>query len=99
MNVNKVVAAIGGALIGIGSTLIVQKLRKDVDKTELLADLAGQVNKLADAIDPEPKENVAYREAVNENTTNTKARDLSKVKQAPTSKPTTIKTTAPEPID
>ena len=50
MNVNKVVVALGGAAIGVGGTLLAQRLRKEVE-----------IGSISETVDP--PENLAYREA------------------------------------
>jgi hypothetical protein len=97
---DKLIAAAGGAAIGVGGTLIVQKLRKDAAKEgqqELLAGLAEKIDEVAESIatkDQEPAENIAYR--------NASAKVVNEIAQKPTNKPqkvTSIKPPAPEATD
>lgn len=68
--VEKLVAAMGGAAVGVGGTLLVQKLRKDAveeNKSEILTGLAEKIDEAADRVmakqAEEPAENIAYRKA------------------------------------
>lgn len=95
MNVNKYVAAVGGVAVGVGSTLLAQKLRKDARESGLLDAIEETVNDAKETIAEAKTEQtnaIKYREeAVKQNTSSRPV-----AANTPTKKTARLSATLPE---
>lgn len=92
MNINKYIAAVGGVAVGVGSTLLALKLRKESGADDSITMTEAIAYNTSDAT--EPKNVTEYREAVKQNPTAAKT-----LANAPVKKTTTTKLSASSPTE